>query len=207
MRRSIAFLGVILLSACAGTVPEPTHIPTGVNLDTRLPDDQTPAGDNDAPEISRSQGTAGGVVLLWPRIVGSAKEPADDDLTQRIAQTLQARLASVIRDKMPGVAVDVRPKPERVCPRSGCIGASVGILLTRSGKHGCTATALVASQGPSASRLVPWAGGIKLKAETSAFREPPESQVRVIDHAKCESLAEETAAWDADVIAAIRGAL
>jgi hypothetical protein len=216
MLRRLALAATILLAACGGAVvADAPHSPTGVNANmarpneynSSLPDEQAPASDGDAPEISRSQGTAGGVVLLWPRIVGSASQPADDEQTLKIARAMQARMASLIRDKLPGVPVDVRPKPERVCPRSGCIGASVGILLTRSGKHGCTATALVARQGPSESRLVPWAGGVKLKAETSAFREPPESQVRVVDHAKCESLAEDAAARDADVVAAIKGAL
>jgi hypothetical protein len=50
-------------------------------------------------------------------------------------------------------------------------------------------------------------GVVKQKAESSAFREPPESQVRVVDRARCESLAEEAASRDADVVAALRSVL
>src|SRR4051812_28885981 len=44
---------------------------------------------NDTPEISRSRGTAGGVVVLWPRIVPRSEDPAVLDLATRIQAKLE----------------------------------------------------------------------------------------------------------------------
>jgi hypothetical protein len=131
----------------------------------------------------------------------------DEASTRQLAGRLQGKLASLLRDKFPGLPLDIRPEPERVCPRAGCVGASVGILFTRSGKNGCTATLLASQQGDSPARLVPWAGRVKLKAETVPFREAPESHIRVMDHAACESLIDEASKRDREVEEAIRAVL
>src|SRR5690242_7723512 len=89
----------------------------------------------DAPEISRSTGTAGGVVVLWPRIVGDKGGPLEGD-TRQIAARIQRRLQSIVGRALPGRSVDVRPEPERVCPRAGCQAIAVGAVLSRSG-GGC----------------------------------------------------------------------
>ena len=197
--RLAAFLW--LVASCGGSTPS-AHEP-GVTYDTSLPETQEAATEGDAPEISRSQGTPGGVVVLWPRIVRSRRDAAEGADDREVARRLQAKLAALVRDNMPGVPVDIRPEPERVCPRSGCLATSVGVLLTRSGK-GCTATALVARQGSSPSRLIPWAGAVKLKESLAAFREPPEQQVQVVDHARCESIVQDASSRDQEVVEAIR---
>ncbi|MBI5534277.1 MAG: hypothetical protein HY898_16250 [Deltaproteobacteria bacterium] len=201
-------IGALCVVASWGCSGAGARSPAGDSYDTSLPAFQDPASTNDAPEISRSQGTPGGVVVLWPRVVLPRKgEMPDEASTRQLAGRLQAKLASMLRDKFPGVPVDVRPEPERVCPRAGCVAASVGILFTRSGKGGCTATVLASRQGDSPARLVPWAGGVKLKDETVPFREAPELRVRVMDHAACESLIEEAGKRDPEVEEAIRGVL
>jgi hypothetical protein len=167
-----------------------------------------PGGDvssSDAPEISRSVGAAGGVVVLWPRIVltrqGSGKP---DDATRELARGLQARVAELVRSAAPGKNIDVRPEPERVCPRSGCTAASVGLLFAKAG-DGCAAVALVSAPGQSPAKLVPWLGAARLTSDSVPFRKQAEEAVRVTDFSRCSALAGEKD-HDADVQAAVKGA-
>ncbi|MBN2495136.1 MAG: hypothetical protein JXR96_11130 [Deltaproteobacteria bacterium] len=140
----------------------------------------------DPPTISRSRGVAGGVVVLWPRIVpGSASAESRD-----IARALQARLRALVARELPGRPIDSRPEPERVCPQAGCEAFSAGALLIRRGQ-GCAVVALLSPPGPSAARLVRWAGELRLKQQSVAFRKPPESHVTVTDFASCAELASE----------------
>ena len=70
------------------------------------------------PEISRSGGVTGGVVLLWPRVIPRSEDPQTD----QDAAFVQGQLRAAIARALPGRPVDVRPNPERVCPRAGCAG-------------------------------------------------------------------------------------
>ncbi len=139
---------------------------------------------NDAPEISKSRGERGGYVVLWPRIV-----PRDDDPTTReIASLLQARLRAVAERAAPGAPVDVRPDPERVCPRDGgCVATSLGVVLSRKG-GACAAAVTIGAPGTSPVRVLGWAGTISTKDATVAFRDPPESTLVVQEWAKCDEL-------------------
>jgi len=159
----------------------------------------------DAPQISRSVGAEGGIVLLWPRVVGPRTGGAADADTSALAKRLQARLGELVQHAAPGRPVDVRPEPERVCPRSGCKAASIGVLLARARSGGCAAVALVSGSGPVAARLVPWIGQIDLSARMVPFRAPPESSVKVQDYVRCSNLLDDRS-HDADVEAAIAGA-
>jgi hypothetical protein len=138
----------------------------------------------DAPEISRSRGEKGGVVVLWPRIW-----PRDDKSPEvhEMATRLQQQLKAIAEKAAPGRPIDVRPEPERVCPRDGCNAATLGAILIHRDKA-CAAVAFVSGPGTSPGRLLPWAGGIKLASETVPFREPPEEQVSVEDYASCAKL-------------------
>jgi hypothetical protein len=137
----------------------------------------------DAPEISRSVGEPGGVLLFWPRVnpksARSEKQP--------LAWMLQHRLKAVVERALPGRKIDVRPEPERVCSRTGCAALTVGVLLHTQG-DACVAVALVAGPGQSATHMIPWGGDTSLKKSMVEFRQPPESQVRVHDYAKCEAM-------------------
>jgi hypothetical protein len=166
-----------------------------------------PTATGDAPEISRSAGEPGGVVVLWPRIVLPRGQGAPDAETRALAGKVQARLAELARRTAPGKTVDVRPEPERVCPRQGCAAASLGILLARAG-GGCSLFALVSRPGVSPARIVPWSPGrTTVSADTVPFREAPEKKVKVDDYAPCGKLPGDLASKDADVETAIRGAL
>jgi hypothetical protein len=137
----------------------------------------------DAPEVSRSFGEPGGVIVMWPRIVGDVV-PAD---TPALARALQEELEDLVRRTLPGRSIDVRPEPERVCPQAGCEATVVGILLARE-EWGCAAVALISAPGRSAMRLVPWYGYVELESPQVAFREPPEDAVVIRDFGYCDEI-------------------
>ncbi len=156
----------------------------------------------DAPEISRSVGAKGGVVVLWPRIVPAS----DDPKLLELAKALQDRLAAAAAEAMPGAEIDVRPSPERVCPKgTGCKAVAVGAVLGWA-ESGCVAVAQVSPAGVAPATLVAWAGELTLKSKQAAFREPPEAQITVIDFAACASLGSEADAHKLVVVDAIKQA-
>ena len=131
----------------------------------------------DGPEISRSMGKKGGVVVLWPRT--PEKEPAGADQLAKV-QTALASIAEGVAEQ-----VDIRPAPERVCPRAkGCRAASIGAVMAQT-DGGCALVAVISPPGTSSATLVPWVGTLKLKDTKVPFREPPESRVSVVDFGTC----------------------
>jgi hypothetical protein len=135
----------------------------------------------DGPEISRSAGREGGVVVFWPRVIPKTEDAA----MKTLAGKLQEELVALARGKFDHV--DVRPEPERVCPRAGCKGSTFGVLLTHGG-GGCTALALVSKPGTAPMQIVPWGGIVKLKRDSIPFREHPESEVTIQDAVPCDKL-------------------
>lgn len=167
MRGGIIKLGLLALGvsvgvALAGDSKDPTKLP---------------------PEISRSAGVSGGVVLLWPRVIPRS----DDPQTEQDAAFVQGQLRAAIARALPGRPVDVRPNPERVCPRSGCVGVSVGAVFMHK-EAGCGVVATVSKPGTEPQRLITMAGALSLTAETAPFREPPETFVTVHDFDRCVDL-------------------
>lgn len=143
----------------------------------------SPAIAGDAPEISRSQGEEGGVVVLWPRVI-----PSNGSKTaQAAAWVVQQSMKRLAAETLPGRPIDVRPEPERVCPMAGCKGVVLGAVVVHNG-DACIAVATVSGPGQSAQTLVPWAGQVDLKQLTVPFREPPESYLTIRDFAKCHML-------------------
>jgi len=120
-----------------------------------------------------------------------------------LADELQQRLSSVVRTSLKGRAMDIRPEPERVCPRGGCAAMTAGVLLAHTG-GGCTAVALVSGSGKAPTRLVPWAGAVTLKSDSVAFREYPESAVTLNDAVPCDELLDSLAERQKDVAAALQ---
>lgn len=151
--------------------------------------------------VSKSAGAAGGVTLLWPRII-----PRDIvDENRDLAAALQQRMKGIVEKHLPGRAIDFRPEPERVCPKTGCAGVSVGLLLSRQGQ-GCLVLALISQPGVSPTRIVPWVGKVQLRADTVGFREWPESQITVADYIPCSSLLTTMDSQEANVAAALQAA-
>jgi hypothetical protein len=164
----------------------------------------------DAPEISRSVGEEGGVVVFWPRVVSERagdqslrRAEALDDDTRALALAVQEHLRALAEEALPGRTIDLRPEPERVCPLAGCQPMTVGVVLARR-NAGCAAVALIAPPGASPARLLPWAAGVRLARDEVPFREPPESEVTVTDFARCDSLLETLRRRDGEIVAAIR---
>jgi hypothetical protein len=211
LMRKFAIAGLSLLLGCGGQnaeappAREPAPAPAGA-LEAPVADSVSePAAAGDAPEISRSAGVEGGVVVLWPRIVLPRGSAGPDDATRKLAAQVQQQLAGIAARALPGHPGDIRPEPERVCPRSGCKSVSVGVLLARAGA-GCSVIAVVTPPGPQPGRLVPWSGVVQLEASSVGFREPPERSVRVKDYERCDAHPEALARRAAEIEAAIRAA-
>jgi hypothetical protein len=164
------------------------------------------AGTQNAPEITKSGGSDGGVVVLWPRIAPKS----DDPEVEEIATLAQNRLASIAGEL--GVDVDKRPEPERVCPRpQGCKAVALGFVLSKR-EGGCALVATVSKPGESPASLVPWVGTVELRSSTVPFREPPESEVSVTEMASCSKLKKDLSANaapadEAKLVAALKAAL
>jgi len=179
MRIASMLLASGLLAGCGGSAPPP---------DFADPDDPAYAAAQDRgttdPRVSTSGGEPGGYVVLWPRIIPSAGAEA----LGAQAAALQERLAAMATEAAAGRPVDVRPEPERVCPRDGCAAASVGAVLLHQGGS-CAVVAVTARPGRAPAHLAAWAGRVDVLAATVPFREPPEERLRVGDLVPCRDLA------------------
>ncbi len=151
-------------------------------LATALP---AQAGGGDGPEISRSRGKKGGVVVLYPRIVPATQDATVTDLAGKLQQKLAALAGGVVDPKK----VDVRPAPERVCNQLGCKAASVSIMVgQRNG--GCALVGIVSGPGTSPQQLVPLAGQLQLMGSSAPFRQPPEQLLTISEFAACATVLE-----------------
>jgi hypothetical protein len=155
------------------------------------------AGDRDAPEISRSLGEKGGIVVFWPRVIPRSGDPE----IKALAGKLQERLRDIAGKN--GGTVDVRPEPERVCPEDGCNASTLGALLVHK-DGGCTVLGLVSGSGQAPVRIIPWAGLVKLKKDSVPFRDLPENEVTVRDAVPCKDLIDKLGEKEADVAAALK---
>jgi hypothetical protein len=166
--------------------------------------EETSGGDNgmtvtieeDDPRVSRSAGEEGGVVVLWPRVMGI---PGDE------VNVLQAHLVEVARRVFPDREVDVRPDPERVCPRSGCNTVSVGALLV-SQDGNCSVVAVIGRPGATNLTLLRWSGDLTVRDREVPFREPPESHVTIHENSPCADIERDLGLNDGAVEEAMRNA-
>lgn len=214
MHRFLATLGLVL-TACGGGTSEPRDPYDEPITDGRgasptaaappsAPAAADPGQQTDAPEISRSRGDDDSVVVLWPRIVVTREMGSPDADTLRLARAVQDRLADVVRRALPNRTVDVRPKPERVCPDEGCVAPSVGALLARAG-NGCSVVALVSPPGRSPAKLIPWTGEARTQTSEIPFRKHAENYVEFPDMGSCKTLTGDLAEGEAQVEEAVRG--
>lgn len=210
----LLLLALLAASACGGSqqpadgAREPVTDGRSATSEPASEPAGEPGGPNpsaDAPEISRSVGTPGGVIVLWPRIVLPRGSSGPDAETRRVAGEIQKQIVGAAARALPGHPGEIRPEPERVCPRSGCKAVSVGILLARAGQ-GCSVIAMVSAPGQSPARLVPWTGVVALDAESVGFREPPEKVVHVKDYERCSDIPAALEKNVAQIEAAIRAA-
>jgi len=155
----------------------------------------------DSPQISRSVGEPGGVVVFWPRIIPASDAP----LTKQAAAQVQATLKQWVAETLADRPMDVRPEPERVCPQAGCKAMTVGALLVHSG-DACAVVGLISGPGRSHAHMIPWAGKVDLKKPTVPFREFPESQITIRDFQRCSALLEPLQSGEEGVKAAILAA-
>jgi hypothetical protein len=189
----------LALAACGGSQATSTAPDGSATFATNDADAPLPRNETDAPEISRSAGEEGGVVLLWPRVV---PRDARDDL-RAPAASVQERLRALVQQAAPTRVIDERPEPERVCPRSGCRAPAVGALLVRSGQ-GCAAFLLVSAAGTSPTGVVPWIGEATVRNSMVPFRDPPEAQVAITDFTPCAAFGEHLADREPELLERLR---
>jgi hypothetical protein len=153
--------------------------------------------DENDPRVSTSAGEEGGIVVLWPRVMGL---PGDE------AGRVQAHIVELVRRRYPNAPVDIRPDPERVCPRSGCRGASVGALLVVQ-DGSCATVGIVGRPGAADLTLLRWSGDLTVRDREVPFREPPESHVTLHEASPCGDLERDLQLNDAAVEEALRAAM
>lgn len=178
------------LTATAAPAPAPTNPPPQPQAETL-----------EERQVSKSAGVAGGVTVLWPRII--PRDIVDDN--RGLAAALQQQMRRIVEKHLPGRPIDFRPEPERVCPKNGCAGVSVGLLLSRQ-SQGCLVLALISRPGVSPTKIVPWVGKVQLRSDTVGFREWPESQITVSDYVPCTSLLTTMDAQEPAIAAALQAA-
>ncbi len=152
----------------------------------------------DAPEISRSRGKPGEVLVFWPRIIPASDDPA----IHAMAAELQEKIRAMVAENLPDRTIDVRPEPERVCPQSGCEAMTIGVLLLHE-EQGCAALALISRANGGNVAIVPWVGNSTLTAGSVPPREHPEDSVTVTDFAPCGSIVTGLSEHEADVVTAL----
>jgi hypothetical protein len=186
-------LVILALPGCGAPQPEARQFPDAYDPAYAASFD----GEVD-PRVSTSGGEAGGVVVLWPRVVpGDGAESVADQ-----AAMVQERLRAVVAKVLPDAPLDVRPSPERACPLRGCKGVSVGAVLAHAGR-GCALVATVSRPGQSATLIVPWSSTVAVKAAVIPFRDPPESQLSVRDYVPCADLGDDIGAREPAVEEAV----
>ncbi len=191
LRLTVCVLFVACVSCGSATTagPESTAgTETTAGMETTSPQTDHPAQASQfnqpaGPRVSTSTGTEGGVVVLWPRVIPDDGAAA----LQEQASALQTRLGEIAKRVFAEDSIDVRPEPQRVCPRAGCVGMSLGALLLHD-RGGCAILALVSAAGTRPARIVPWAARVQVLKKFVPFREPPEAHVRVLDMVPCADI-------------------
>ena len=153
----------------------------------------------DGPRISTSRGPEGGVVVLWPRVIPSATAARVSEQ----ARSLQRTLRQIVARARPGVAIELRPEPQRACPQAGCLAIAVSLVLVHR-EDGCAAAVTVSPPGRVPGRLLAWSHGVQVRSASVPFRSPPESQLSVRDYRRCDSIVSELSQNTEAIEAAIR---
>jgi hypothetical protein len=203
MNRFMLWPTVIVLASalcgCATRSSQHSGSASGSTITKEASTATSAASPIDGPEVSRSTGIEGGVIVFWPRIL---PDPTSED-TRATAAALQARLRAIVAEALPGHPIDVRPEPERVCPQTGCSAMTVGALLVQKGT-GCAALALVAGPGMSSTTIVPWVGAVQVHDSDVPFREYPENHVSFDDLVSCSTLLDQLEEHKPEIVAAIQ---
>lgn len=203
MNRFMLLPAVIVLASalygCATRSSQHSESASGTTTTKEVSTATSAGSPIDGPEVSRSAGVEGGVIVFWPRIL---PDPASED-TRATAAALQARLRAIVEEALPGRPIDVRPEPERVCSQSGCLAMTVGVLLVQKGM-GCAAVALVAGPGMSSTTIVPWVGTVQVHDSVVPFREYPENHVSFDDLVSCSTLLDQLEEHKPEIVAAIQ---
>lgn len=133
--------------------------------------------------VLQTRGRRSAVMILWPRVLPHVQDAEVD----AAAAAVQRRLEEVAREAAPLTPRQTAPPPQRVCPRTGCRGVSLGVLITQH-QGGCAAVGLVNGPLETGTTLVPLAGDVELSSTRIPFRALPEDVVTVRDLVPCRDL-------------------
>lgn len=185
----VACLGLLALALAFGCAATPPTTST------------EPAAKSSGGEafVSRSGGEPGGLVVFWPRVIPRSEDPEHSALAKQV----QDKLVELARATFPDRPIDVRPEPERVCPREGCAAATFGALLVHDGDE-CMVVALVSTGATDPTQLAVWGGEVDFKQDLVPFREPPENHVVIRQYVPCEELLQSMASNDESVVGVLR---
>jgi hypothetical protein len=192
MSRFVVFsIGFVVLGLSGCPTEEAQHVrppedfgaPTKgepVAAGTALPEDLS----SSPPEVSRSLGHKGSVIVLWPRLVPASTDPT----TNAVASRVQERLADLSKRAAGPRAIDVRPSPETVCAaKNGCDALTVSAVIVVQGTN-CAVAALIGGPNKGPSHLLPWSGKVEFTKDTVSFGESPDALVKVKEGVPCDSL-------------------
>ncbi|HVY48499.1 MAG TPA: hypothetical protein VHB21_21570, partial [Minicystis sp.] len=139
------------------------------------------------PDVSRSRGHKGGMVVLWPRV--SVATGGDASKAHDAARDAELRLEALAHRAGGARAVDRRPEPEARCPKDGCEATSVSAVVFAR-PDGCAAVAMIAGPKKSPAHLLKWAGDVELTSDIVPLGAGPEPLVKVKTAVPCEKLFE-----------------
>lgn len=190
MRRRFASVSLLaLLFGCTGSTT------TSTTTSSTEPE----AKSSGEAFVSRSGGEAGGLVVFWPRVIPRS----DDPDVSALAGQVQGKLVELAKATYPDRPIDVRPEPERVCPREGCAAATFGAMLVHNdGK--CIVVALSSPAGTEPTELAAWAGDVDFKQASVPFREHPEDHIVTRGYVPCDELLQSMAGNDESIVGALR---
>jgi hypothetical protein len=170
-----------------------------IAIGTAAPEDLSSA----PPDVSRSVGHKGGVVVLWPHLV----PPSDDPAAKAIAAKVQQHLADLAHRAAGARDVDVRPAPETRCgPKVGCEATSVSAVIVMKGTT-CAVAALIAGPKKAPAHLLPWSGKADFTKDIVPFGEPADPLVKVKDFVPCDALLDKKQNEEAAIARYITGLL
>jgi hypothetical protein len=185
----VACLGLLALTLAFGCASTPSTASTE-------PEAQSNQGE---AFVSRSGGEPGGLVVFWPRVIPRSEDPE----VSALAKEVQDKLVELARATFPDRPIDVRPEPERVCPREGCAAATFGALLVHKDDK-CIVVALVSTGATDPTQLAVWGGDVEFKQELVPFREHPEDHVAIHKYVACDELLQSMASNDESVVGVLR---
>jgi hypothetical protein len=190
MRRAALLPILVALAGCPtgdepkARTPEDFGVPMDSESGTKLVQ-AAPIEDHskDPPNIARSKGHRGGLIVLWPRVVPASAAAANHEVVAKV----QERLVLLAKRVAGARHIDMRPEPETTCPPDGCDASSISALVY-AGDGACALVALIGGPKKAPVNVMQWVGREDIASPTAGFGDAPESLVKVKQFVGCDEL-------------------